>query len=94
MTRGRGYDVVQMPSPAEIEFFARWNEAARRADRSADDELTMSDRLEAVAQLSAAVAELQDRVRPVLVCSRTDLLTMKRAAGRPQDLEDLRMLGA
>ncbi len=31
--------------------------------------------------------------RPVLVCSREDLITMKRTAGRPQDLVDLRELG-
>jgi hypothetical protein len=33
-----------------------------------------------------------DRV-PVRVCSLEHLLAMKRAAGRPQDLEDLRRLG-
>lgn len=32
--------------------------------------------------------------RTVLVCSREDLIAMKRAAGRPQDLDDLRALGA
>lgn len=31
--------------------------------------------------------------RSVLVCSRGDLITMKRAAGRRQDLEDLNELG-
>ncbi len=29
---------------------------------------------------------------PVRVCSREDLLTMKRKAGRPKDLEDVRLL--
>jgi len=32
--------------------------------------------------------------RRVRVCSREDLITMKRAAGRPQDLLDLQELGA
>jgi hypothetical protein len=30
---------------------------------------------------------------PILVCSREDLIAMKRAAGRPQDLVDLHELG-
>jgi hypothetical protein len=31
--------------------------------------------------------------RPVQVCSREDLIAMKRAAGRSQDLLDLEQLG-
>lgn len=49
-----------MPTKAEIEFFARWNEAARLADAREDTASTMSDRLEAVARLSAAVDALRD----------------------------------
>lgn len=41
---------------------------------------------------NAVQAELGGR--PILVCSREDLISMKRASGRPQDLEDLRALGA
>lgn len=40
---------------------------------------------------SAVATELEGH--PVLVCSRADLITMKRTAGRPQDLVDLRELG-
>ena len=32
--------------------------------------------------------------RRIRICSRSDLIEMKRAAGRPQDLVDLRELGA
>ena len=32
--------------------------------------------------------------RKVRVCSKEDLITMKRVAGRPQDLVDLHELGA
>lgn len=40
---------------------------------------------------NAVPSELEGH--PILVCSRDDLITMKRAAGRPQDLVDLRELG-
>jgi hypothetical protein len=51
-----------MPTDAEIDFFARWNEAARRADEREDEAMTMPERLDAVARLSAAVDELRDGV--------------------------------
>ncbi|MDQ3997293.1 MAG: hypothetical protein M3303_09770, partial [Gemmatimonadota bacterium] len=50
------------------------------------------DRAYEVLRAGAVRTELAGH--PVLVCSREDLLTMKRAAKRPQDLVDLRELGA
>jgi hypothetical protein len=44
--------------------------------------------------LRAGAIETALAGRVVLVCSREDLIAMKLAAGRPQDLEDLRVLGA
>jgi predicted nucleotidyltransferase len=44
--------------------------------------------------LRASAIETTLGGRRVLVCSRQDLIAMKQAAGRPQDLEDLRALGA
>ena len=51
----------RMPTPAQIDFFARWNEAARRADLAADREQTMAQRFEAAARLSAFASELHDQ---------------------------------
>jgi len=50
-----------MQSPAQIDFFARWNAAARRADLAADREQTMAERFEAAARLSALASELRDQ---------------------------------
>ena len=44
--------------------------------------------------LRASAIETALAGRIVLVCSREDLIAMKRAAGRRQDLEDLHALGA
>lgn len=44
-----------------------------------------------VPRRAAVSTELEGH--PVLVCSREDLIAMKRAAGRPQDLVDLHELG-
>lgn len=44
--------------------------------------------------LARNAVETELNGRPVAVCSRNDLIAMKRAAGRPQDLLDLRELGA
>ena len=49
-----------MPTPAQIDFFARWNAAARRADLAADQEQTMAERFEEAARLSALASELHD----------------------------------
>ena len=45
-------------------------------------------------RLRATAVEADVAGHPVLVCSRDDLVAMKRAAGRQQDLVDLRELGA
>lgn len=44
-----------------------------------------------VLRRAAVSTELEGH--PIFVCSREDLIAMKRAAGRPQDLVDLRELG-
>ena len=51
-----------MPTEAQFEFFARWNEAARRQARAEDQSATMSRRLEEAARLSAVASELRDGV--------------------------------
>lgn len=63
---GRGYPPSEMPTQAEIEFFARWNDVARRADQRDDEAMTMSDRLDAVAALSTVVDALRDGVDDAL----------------------------
>ncbi|HEX4110640.1 MAG TPA: hypothetical protein VHX88_21100 [Solirubrobacteraceae bacterium] len=52
-----------MPTRAQIEFFARWNEAARRADRAADAASSMEQRLAEAAELSSLASELRECVR-------------------------------
>lgn len=49
-----------MPTPAHIDFFVRWNAAARSADVAADREQTIAQRFEAAARLSALASELHD----------------------------------
>ena len=44
--------------------------------------------------LSQAAVETTLGGKRLKVCSRDDLIEMKRAAGRPQDLVDLQQLGA
>jgi hypothetical protein len=47
----------------------------------------------AYTQLASAALPVTFRDTAIAVCSLKDLVAMKRAAGRPQDLEDLRRLG-
>lgn len=52
----------RMPTKAQIEFFARWNEAARRAERAADFDAAMARRLSEAARLSAVASGLAGAV--------------------------------
>lgn len=54
-----------MPTQAQIDFFARWNDAARRADRMADLDASMARRLDEAARLSAAAGGLRDAAKSV-----------------------------
>jgi hypothetical protein len=49
-----------MPTQAQLEFFVRWNEAARREDRVVDGSLSMEQRLDEAARLSVLASELRD----------------------------------
>jgi hypothetical protein len=49
-----------MPTQAQLDFFVRWNEAARREDRAVDASLAMEQRLDEAARLSALAGELRD----------------------------------
>jgi hypothetical protein len=49
-----------VPTQAQVEFFVRWSEAARREDRVADASLSMEQRLDEAARLSVLACELQD----------------------------------
>lgn len=51
--------IAAIPTKAQIEFFARWNEAARREDRAADLAKSMAQRIEEAAGLSRVVDELR-----------------------------------
>jgi len=51
-----------MPTKAQVDFFTRWNEAARRHAQADDQSDAMSRRLEEAASLSAVASELRDGV--------------------------------
>jgi hypothetical protein len=54
----------------------------------------MSECLELALSWNAAAAELRAGLLAAPIAHRDDLLKMKRAAGRPQDLADVRLLEA
>lgn len=61
------YHCDGMPTQAQIDFFARWNDAARRSDRAEERAATMAERLDEAARLSAAATSLSvgtGRVEP------------------------------
>ncbi|HEU0318836.1 MAG TPA: hypothetical protein VFR49_15990 [Solirubrobacteraceae bacterium] len=49
-----------MTTPAQLDFFVRWSEAARREDRVVDASLSMEQRLDEAARLSVLARELRD----------------------------------
>jgi hypothetical protein len=51
-----------MPTQAQVDFFVRWSEAARREDRVVDASLSMEQRLDEAARLSVVASELRDAV--------------------------------
>ncbi len=58
--RGARGTIALMPTQAQLDFFVRWSEAARREDRVVDASLSMEQRLDEAARLSVLASELRD----------------------------------
>jgi hypothetical protein len=58
--RGASGTIALMPTQAQVDFFVRWSEAARREDRAVDASLSMEQRLDEAARLSVLASELRD----------------------------------
>lgn len=57
------YDHCVMPTPEQVKSWIRRNEAARRADRAADERKSASERMDEAAALSRILTGLRDSVR-------------------------------
>lgn len=86
MTDARSRSV---PSAALLGSGDQWHFVT---DHGLMDVLTLPAHLGSFAELRARAHEVQLGDATVPIAGRTDLIEMKRATGRPQDLADVRLL--